>query len=239
VISNGRLDLGVGLGYRPEEYAGYGIDLKTRASRANEALEIIRRLWHGEKVTFHGKHFQIDGAQVTPRPVQQPNPPIWVGGFGPAAVRRAAKYGDGYIGPANRRNMDLYREELRKLGKDPARARVSGSLHGVSWLVVSNDPERDFNRFAPGVLYWYNAYARWFEGTDTSFWRHMDSIDDLKRRNLINVVTPEEATTLIKAAIAEVPLESFGVSIAPPGVPVSRLTDNIELFAKKVMPNFQ
>jgi probable F420-dependent oxidoreductase len=239
VISNGRLDLGVGLGYRPEEYAGYGINLKTRASRANEALEIIRRLWQGEKVTFHGKHFDIDGARVTPRPVQQPNPPIWVGGFGPAAVRRAAKYGDGYIGPAHKRMVDMYREELRKLGKDPEKARVSGSLHGVSWLVVSSDPERDFNLWAPGVMYWYNAYSKWFEGTDTKFWQHLDSVDDLKRRNLITVVTPEEAVKCIKAAIAEVPLESFGLAIAPPGLPVSKVTDNIELFAKKVMPHFQ
>ena len=239
VISNGRLDLGVGLGYRPEEYAGYGIDLKTRASRANEALEIIRRLWQGEKVTFHGKHFHIDGAQVTPRPVQQPNPPLWVGGFGPAAVRRAAKYGDGYIGPANKRMVDMYREELRKVGKDPAKARVTGGLHGVPWLVVSSDPERDFNLFAPGVMYWYNAYAKWFEGTDTNFWQHVDSADDLKRRKLITVVTPDEAVKRIKAAIAEVPLESFVFAIAPPGLPVSKVRDNIELFAKQVMPHFQ
>ncbi len=239
VISNGRLDLGVGLGYRPEEFAGHGIDLKTRASRANEALEIIRRLWQGEKVTFHGKHFHIDGARVTPRPVQQPNPPIWVGGFGPAAIRRAAKYGDGYIGPAHKRNVEMYRDELRKVGKDPAAARVTGSLHGVSWLVVSSDPERDFNRFAPGVMYWYNAYAKWFEGPGSQFWQHMDGVDELKRRNLITVVTPDEAVKLIRAAVAEVPLESFGVSIAPPGVPVSEITDNIELFAKKVMPHFQ
>ena len=53
--------------------------------------------------------------------------------------------------------VDMYREELHKLGKDPATARVSGSLHGISWLVVSNHPERDFNLFAPGVMYWFNA----------------------------------------------------------------------------------
>jgi alkanesulfonate monooxygenase SsuD/methylene tetrahydromethanopterin reductase-like flavin-dependent oxidoreductase (luciferase family) len=239
VISNGRLDLGVGLGYRPEEFAGYGIDLKTRGSRANEALEIIRRLWHGEKVTFHGKHFDIDGAEVTPRPVQQPNPPISVGGFGPASVRRAAKYGDGYIGPANKQMLDMYREELRKLGKDPAKARVSGGLHGLKWLVVSRDPERDFNLFAPSVMYWYNSYAKWFEGTDTQMWPHVDSVDDLRRLKLINVVTPDEAVKRIKRVIAEVPMESLGFSIAPPALPVSKVTDNIELFAKTVMPHFQ
>jgi probable F420-dependent oxidoreductase len=236
VISNGRLDLGVGLGYRPQEYAGYGIDLKTRGARANEALEIIRRLWQGEKVTFHGKHFHIDGAQVTPRPVQEPNPPIWVGGFNRAAIKRAAKYGDGYTGPATRQTVEMYREELQKLGKDPSKARMTG---GLPWLVVSNDPERDFNLFSPGVMYWYNSYAKWFEGTDTNVWPHLDSADDLKRLKLMTVVTPDEAVKMIKALIAEVPVETFGFAIAPPGVPVSKVTENIELFANKVMPHFK
>src|ERR1700724_1951775 len=60
LISNGRLDFGVGLGYRLEEYAGYGVGITRKGSRANEALQIIRRLWQGETVTFHGKHFNID-----------------------------------------------------------------------------------------------------------------------------------------------------------------------------------
>src|SRR5271155_5810610 len=95
VISNGRLDFGVGLGYRPEEYAGYGLDIGRKGSRANEALQIIRALWQGETVNFHGKHFNVSGAKLSPSPVQQPNPPIWVGGFSHAATRRAARYGDG------------------------------------------------------------------------------------------------------------------------------------------------
>src|SRR4029077_15955991 len=106
---NGRLDRGVGLGYRAQEYAGYGVDISRKGSRANEALQIIRALWQGETVTFHGKHFNVAGARLSPRPVQQPNPPIWVGGFSRGAARRAARYGDGYIGPSNRAmdSMDL------------------------------------------------------------------------------------------------------------------------------------
>jgi alkanesulfonate monooxygenase SsuD/methylene tetrahydromethanopterin reductase-like flavin-dependent oxidoreductase (luciferase family) len=236
VISNGRLDLGVGLGYRPQEYAGYGIDIKTKGARADEALQIIRRLWQGETVTFHGKHFNIEGARVTPRPVQEPNPPIWVGGFNRIGIRRAAKYGDGYTGPANKQTWDMYREELQKVGKDPSKARTTG---GNPWMVVSNDPERTFDLYAPGVMYWYNSYAKWFEGTDTNVWPHLESIDDLKRLNMLTVITPDEAVKQIKALVAEVPVESFGIAIAPPGVPVSKVTDNLELFANKVMPHFR
>ena len=102
VISDGRLDLGVGLGSRPEGFAGYGIDKKTRGARADEALQIIRNLWAGETVNFHGQHFAIEGAKLSPRPVQQPGPPIWIGGTSPAALRWAAALGDGYTGPMTR-----------------------------------------------------------------------------------------------------------------------------------------
>src|SRR5438876_329965 len=71
---------------------------KERAGRTNEGLEIIRRLWEGETLTFKGKYYEIHHAKLSPAPVQQPRPPLWVGGFTPAAIRRAARYGDGYIG---------------------------------------------------------------------------------------------------------------------------------------------
>ena len=73
IISNGRLDLGVGLGYREIEYKGQGVPFAKRGERADEALEILLRLWTGESVSFHGKHFTISGARTTPRPLQQPN----------------------------------------------------------------------------------------------------------------------------------------------------------------------
>src|SRR6516164_407543 len=59
VISDGRLDFGVGLGYRRVEYAGHGVEMQGKGTRANEALQIIKRLWQGETVSFHGRHFQI------------------------------------------------------------------------------------------------------------------------------------------------------------------------------------
>src|ERR1700730_5823170 len=72
VISNGRLDFGVGLGYRPEEHAGYGVEINRKGSRANEARQIIRRLWQGETVSFKGERLRINGARLSPRPVQKP-----------------------------------------------------------------------------------------------------------------------------------------------------------------------
>jgi probable F420-dependent oxidoreductase len=237
VISNGRLDLGVGMGYRPEEFAGYGIDIKTRGARADEMLQIIRRLWHGERVTFHGKHFNIEGAKLTPLPVQKPNPPIWVGGFSKYAMRRAARYGDGYTaGGMSRAIYEQYLAELRKADKDASQARVTG---GSLWLVVGDDPERTFAKVAPHVLYWYNAYAKFFETTEMKLWPIMQSTDELKTRKLLTVLTPDDAVKLIKEQIGEIPVESYSVPISPPGMPADQFRSHLELFAQKVIPHFR
>ncbi|HTT77467.1 MAG TPA: LLM class flavin-dependent oxidoreductase [Candidatus Binataceae bacterium] len=235
LISNGRLDFGAGLGYRPEEYAGYGIDINRKGSRANEALQIIRRLWQGETVAFHGKHFNIEGAKLSPRPVQQPNPPIWVGGFSRAAARRAARYGDGYIGPSSRAIYEMYLAELRAAGKDSTHARVMG---GGLWLIVTDDPDRTFAACAPHLLYWFNSYSKWFEGTDTSPWPHFENAEALLASGLANVVTPEAAVNLIKERIAEVPMEMHTMMLSPPGIDLKFVQTSLELFASKVMPHF-
>ncbi len=236
LISNGRLDFGVGLGYRPEEFAGYGLQIKDKSSRADEALQILRRLWQGDIVTFHGKHFDVEQARLSPRPVQKPNPPIWVGGFSRGAARRAARYGDGYIGPTSKSMYDLYREQLRLAGKSAASARVIG---GDLWLVVSEDPDRTFAAYAPHLMYWFNSYWKWFEGTDTQPWSRIDQPEELRSRHLVNVVTPEAATALIRHRMSEVPLEMYTMMLSPPGIQMKLVMESLELFAHKVMPNFR
>ncbi|MBV8775362.1 MAG: LLM class flavin-dependent oxidoreductase [Deltaproteobacteria bacterium] len=236
LISNGRLDFGVGLGYRPEEYAGHGIDIKRKSSRADEALQIIRRLWQGEAVSFHGKHFNLESARLSPRPVQKPNPPIWVGGFSKGAARRAAHFGDGYIGPTNKAMYEMYLGELRAAGKKPEAARLMG---GDLWLIVSEDPDRTFATYAPHLMYWFNSYAKWFEGTDTRPWPRIKEAEELRSRHLVNVATPEAVTAALNQRVSEVPLEMYTMMLSPPGIAMNVVIESIELFARKVMPNFR
>lgn len=93
-VTNGRAVLGVGVGYRPYEYENYGVDFRTRGSRLDEMLALLRQAWSTGSYAWDGEHFQLDDVPVFPPPVRQPHPPIYVGGTSPGALRRAARFGD-------------------------------------------------------------------------------------------------------------------------------------------------
>lgn len=114
VLSNGRLIVGVGLGASTRHYGAYGITADGRVSRFRENLEIMKRLWTDEKVTFAGRFSQLDGVFMEPKPVQKPHPPIWFGGHAEAALRRAIEMGDGYIG-AGSIPMETFLEDIKQL----------------------------------------------------------------------------------------------------------------------------
>jgi alkanesulfonate monooxygenase SsuD/methylene tetrahydromethanopterin reductase-like flavin-dependent oxidoreductase (luciferase family) len=97
VITGGKFLLGIGLGYRPEEFEMYGVAMADRVSRFNEAVGIIRRLWSEEKVTHSGRHWKFSNATIAPRPLQKPHPPILIGAQVDAAIARAARIGDGWL----------------------------------------------------------------------------------------------------------------------------------------------
>ena len=94
VLSGGRIRLGVGSGWNYAEYQGLGVPFAGRGERLNEQIDLLRKLWTGEVISFTGEFHTIDRANILPIPVKPV--PIYIGGFGPAAVRRAAAMGDGF-----------------------------------------------------------------------------------------------------------------------------------------------
>jgi probable F420-dependent oxidoreductase len=116
VLSNGRLDLAIGLGWTEAEYRFTNNDWKTRGKRMNEMIRALRVLFADEHPEFHGEFFDFPPIGFQPKPVQRPRLPIHVGGGGPPAVRRAATLGDGWYGsPAN---IPEIREELARAGRE-------------------------------------------------------------------------------------------------------------------------
>jgi alkanesulfonate monooxygenase SsuD/methylene tetrahydromethanopterin reductase-like flavin-dependent oxidoreductase (luciferase family) len=98
LMGAGKFIFGVGVGGEfPREYEACGVPVKQRGGRANEAIEVIKRLWSGEPVEHHGKYFSFGKVTMLPKPVTPGGPPIWVGGRSEAAQRRAARLGDGWL----------------------------------------------------------------------------------------------------------------------------------------------
>ena len=113
--SNGRLTLGVGIGGEyPAEFENSGLRVNQRGRRTDECLEVVERLWNGEKVDFTGRHFQLSGAEINPLPVQKPRPPIWVSGRRDPAMQRAARFGDGWVPYFF--DPPRYRDSVEKIG---------------------------------------------------------------------------------------------------------------------------
>ena len=236
IISNGRFELGVGVGYRPQEFPALGASRSERASRTNEGLEIIRRLWEGETLSFSGTHYQFADIKLEPMPVQQ-RPPIWVGGFSPATVRRAAKLGDGYLGTADDGTLsNLYREELRNLGKDPHQGRLAG---GHFWLIASHDPEKTWAELAPHVLYQMQVYNQRLKESGQDLFPQLKDEQDLHKSNILQVVTPGEAIKIIEDYLQLCRLERYYSWTIPPGVSAERMNPYLEIFAIEVIPHFK
>lgn len=123
IVSNGRLILGIGASWLREEWAAVGLDFDSRGARVDEAIDVCRRLWTEEVVEHHGRFFDFGPVAFEPKPVQKPGLALHVGGDGPAAIRRAARVGDGWL-PMNYSAADLagvmpkLREQCRRYDRE-------------------------------------------------------------------------------------------------------------------------
>ncbi len=98
VLSGGRLIFGVGVGgENPKEFEACGIPHRERGARVTEGIDVVRTLWRDSPASFKGRFTEFEGVSIDPKPVQQPSPPIWVGGRSDAALSRAGRQGDGWI----------------------------------------------------------------------------------------------------------------------------------------------
>ena len=130
IASRGRLTLGVGVGGEfPMEYENAGISIRQRGRRTDECLDALRRLWTDDAVSMAGQHYTLDAAAINPRPTQQPHPPVWVAGRRDAAMRRAVRYGDGWLPYFY--SPERYRDSVTKIAAFAADA--GRSLDGFQW----------------------------------------------------------------------------------------------------------
>jgi probable F420-dependent oxidoreductase len=122
-LSRGRIDIGVGTGGPGRPFAAFGVDPQRYVARFTEGLALMKALWTESLVTFDGEFWQLQDAAMEPKPFQKPFPPVWFGGNGPAAVRRAVRLGHGFFGAGSTptvkfaRQVEILREALAGAGR--------------------------------------------------------------------------------------------------------------------------
>jgi probable F420-dependent oxidoreductase len=128
-LSAGRLDVGLGIGWSPDEFRAVGIPIEHRGARAEEYLDALRAIWGDDIVEVDGERYQVPRSRVDPKPVQQPHPPLLLGAAAPAALRRIGRLADGWISSSQAdltridESIALVRDAATAAGRDPERLR--------------------------------------------------------------------------------------------------------------------
>ena len=123
-LCGGRLTVGLGVGSLPEENAAFCLPYESRGVYSDEFLQVVRALWTQDAAAFSGRYFNFQGLATSPKPLQKPHPPLVIGGNRPAALRRVARFGDGWH-PMNlppdsvRKRLPVIHEQARKANRPP------------------------------------------------------------------------------------------------------------------------
>lgn len=214
VISGGRLDWGIGAGWYDQEYRAYGYDYPSNADRIRmlrETVEIVKLMWSEADATYEGRHFRVDGAQCDPKPLQQPHPPIWIGGGGvQLTLRVVARHAthSNFGGKLDewREKRDVLWRHCEAVGRDPREITMTWS------------PEL-FVRETEAEI-----------GTESrSFWG--EPFDSWREGNLVG--TPEQIVEKLAA------YRELGLGGVVPWIADLPGTESLELFATQVMPEFR
>ena len=225
VVSNGRVIPSVSGGYVESEFRAFGKRLSDRARVMEEIVPFLERAWTGEPFEHHGAI-----VRVTPRPVQKPRPPIFMGGASEAAARRAARYADHFI-PTLPEFFEIYRKERVKLGKpDPGPlSRTAGGF-----LYVAEDPDAAWERIAPYAMHETNAYGKWMaEAGAAGPYKTVTDANALRATGQYVVVTPDQ---LIETARGMGPMDGILFHPLMGGMDPELSWASLRLFESKVLP---
>jgi len=243
VISGGRLVLGVAIGYKPDEFALYRTALEGRGQRFEEALTVIRALWTGDGVTLPGPHYPLQDARIEPKPIQTPHPPIWIGGWQPLSLRRAARLADAWVpGPTASLSKLLdakatYRQELAAAGR-PAPA---------TWPLTRDTVIADTDARAVELAE-RHLLVNYRDEYGGGKWKHpligaedrtpTDRLDALGADRFI-VGGPERCIAQIRRFVEAFGTDHLIFRLYFPGMPHAHILRELELLSREVFPAFR
>ena len=233
LLTGGRFDLGVGIGYRADEFQAFGRELKHRPSLIEEAIEIIRRAWDGGPINFEGKRFSVGDQRISPQPEVKPR--LLLGGMSEPAIDRAARIADGFLSTGGI-GQDLYVAALERQGK----TADAGAIIAGHWAIIAPDPAAEAERVGAHVLYQANEYIRWgaFGPPETTplFPDAKSAIEN----GLYELWDADMAVKKLGALIEAYPqIKDIHFWAQFPGEPVEQGQRRLDYIAEKVLPRLR
>ncbi len=235
-LSGGRVEMGVGMGYAPHEFKGFGFPVSRRVSLTDEGLEVLTRAFTGEKFSFHGKRYQFDDVKITPGYVQPGGPPLWTAAMAEPGAARAARFGTHLLpqGPRST-SLDAWRAALLAQDTDPAAFRVGI----IKSCLVTNNRERDWPPVREGERRRMAVYGQ-FRQAAGGHGGVASITDDTARIPQTWVVgNVDECVAQLADFIREYGLTDIVTWGVPPGMRPEQMAPSLEKFARDVAPRLR
>jgi len=249
IISNGRLDLGLGQGYWLSEFASFNISRRQRVSRLTEGVEIIDKCFTEDNFSYTGKYWNLKNIELSPRPIQQPGPPIWVAAMAENSVRRVARLGYHLAGSGGADLQQYYDDELTKLGHSPNDYKIS-QLRAV---YVAETRKQAWDDCEEHLHYMMSLYDKRYKEADDMEWGSevmsapiVPPVGELRNAKDVSffqapliIGTPEDAIAEIKRYTAETRCTHLCMWMQMAGMPTEKVRKSMSLFATEVIPHFR
>lgn len=243
LISNGRVTLGVGLGYVKKEFEAFGVPMDERAGRMIEGLRFLDAFLTapaGETISFECPFFSVEDWQPLPDAVQDPRPPLWVGGWGEKQLQRSVKFGDAWVPGVvvDNEGVAVRKEEQRRLLE-----RAGGSWEEIDHPLMRDAVIADTREEALslGEEYLYRSYVDEYGGDFEHPYVSNEELRDFETlaEDRFLVGSPAEVTAQIEDLRERMALDHLAVRFHHSGMPSSLVKEQIELFGDEVVPEFQ
>jgi alkanesulfonate monooxygenase SsuD/methylene tetrahydromethanopterin reductase-like flavin-dependent oxidoreductase (luciferase family) len=170
LLSGGRLEFGAGTGYRLDEFKGFNVSPDVSRERGQECIEVIRRLWTGEPVTFRGKYYALDEVAIRPLPKQRPHPPIWWPGQSPETLAYIARQGFNWMSAATLATAATIvkrRQQLALLLADRGRSIDDIRIYVHVPVHVAHASRDEIRRITEPGIRWFREAAMWYTAGPT------------------------------------------------------------------------
>lgn len=238
VLSGGRIGLNVALGYRDVEYQAFGATRSERVGRLEALVPVLLALWEGRPVTSRTPWWTLDEARISPLPLQQPHPPVWIAANADTAIRRAARWGIPWNVNAHStlttiaRQVEIFRKTAAAAGHDGAMP-----LPMARELFCAPTQEQAFELAGPYIAGKYDSYAQW--GQHKVLPDHDDfrvPIGRLAAERFV-IGSPDDCIEQLRS-YGRLGIDQIHLRMIWPGMPLSVAMDSIRLFVAEVMPAF-